>query len=49
MLIAPRVGVDVDLVGVLGEAIDDHFPYDSCVIMRGLQEYRVTPLAEAST
>jgi carbamoyl-phosphate synthase large subunit len=29
---------------VLGETIDDHFHYDACVIMRGLQEYRVTPI-----
>ena len=30
---------------VLGEAIDDHFPYESCVIMRGLQEHRIAPLS----
>jgi carbamoyl-phosphate synthase large subunit len=33
---------------VLGETIEDHFPYDSCVVMRGLQEYRVTPLQATS-
>lgn len=29
---------------VLGESIQPHFEYDSCVIMRGLQEFRVKEL-----
>ena len=32
---------------VLGERIEPHFSYDSCVIMRGLQETRLERTPEA--